>query len=229
MKFIKISLRVIAITLLVVLALGFFVSKPLPKPIGTVDEAERITDLMFESINKPAFDSINFIAWNYFKGHRFEWDKKNNQVKVWWDNNRVEFSPDDLSGKAYVNEQEQTGEEASKLINKAWGYFANDSFWLIAPFKARDPGTVRSLVETEEGIGLMVTYMTGGVTPGDSYVWMLDENYRPTAWRMWVKILPIGGLHFTWNGWKQHNGAWFATNHNGPGPISVNIVIRDIK
>ncbi|MEZ4952350.1 MAG: hypothetical protein R2825_02080 [Saprospiraceae bacterium] len=35
-------------------------------------------------------------------------------------------------------------------------------------------------------------YKTGGVTPSDSYVWLLDENGQPTAWKMWVSITSIG-------------------------------------
>ena len=33
----------------------------------------------------------------------------------------------------------------------------------------------------------------GGVTPGDTYLWILDDSGRPVAWRVWVKILHIPG------------------------------------
>jgi hypothetical protein len=60
----------------------------------------------------------------------------------------------------------------------------------------------------------MVTYSSGGVTPGDSYVWILDESGRPTSWKMWVSVLPIGGLESKWSGWTQlSTGAWIAQAH----------------
>jgi hypothetical protein len=80
------------------------------------------------------------------------------------------------------------------MLKKGNDYFNNDSFWLIAPFKLRDAGTTRSIV-MQDNQALMITYALS--TPGDSYVWFV-ENYMPKAWRMWVSIIPVGGLETTW-------------------------------
>jgi hypothetical protein len=36
--------------------------------------------------------------------------------------------------------------------------------------------------------------------PGDSYVWFVTKITK--AWRMWVSIIPVGGLETTWEDWK---------------------------
>jgi hypothetical protein len=74
---------------------------------------------------------------------------------------------------------------------------------------------------------LLVTYSSGGVTPGDSYLWVLDENNVPLYFKMWVKILPIGGIKGTWENWlTTKTGAKIASTHK-IGPI--NSAITDIQ
>jgi hypothetical protein len=106
-------------------------------------------------------------------------------------------------------------EQAQELIEKAITFFNNDSFWLVAPYKVFDEGTQRSLVTTKYGEqALLVTYTTGGSTPGDSYLWLLKDNGKPKSFRMWVDILPIGGLEASWSNWtKTESGAQLPTFH----------------
>ena len=206
-------------------------SEPIPKSIGDTKEAEALTDRLLTAINYPAYDSLALIEWSFPRGHHFVWEKKINRVTVEWDEiKKVIFFPNTLEGEAYVDGK-LVGEEGLKdeMIQKAWALFANDSFWLVAPFKVRDPGTVRSIVQTDEGVGLLVTYLSGGVTPGDSYLWILDEQYRPMAWKMWVKIIPIGGLKFMWESGQYYKDIWFAPSHSGPGGYKVDLVIHQIQ
>ncbi len=199
--------------------------KPNGQPSAAADEMAR---QMLEAINITAWDSVRIVEWTFAGRNHFIWDKMQHLVAVEWDKHLVLLNPNTISGRAFTKGVEQSGKRADKLVRKAWSSFCNDSFWLNAPAKVFDAGTERSIVTLKDGRqGLMVTYTSGGVTPGDSYVWILDETGLPIAWKMWVKILPIGGLESTWSDWVMlPNGAKIATSHEIGG---VKIKITNLK
>jgi len=193
-------------------------------------EAEALAQKMLTRVNKPAWDSLNYISWTFTGKNHYAWDKQADHAIIRLANTKVVMDLDEITGKAYVEGKEVKGEEADKLIQTAWSNWCNDSFWLAAPYKVKDPGTKRSIVTMDDGQkGLMITYDGGGVTPGDSYLWLLDESGLPYAYKMWVSIIPLGGVKAEWNDWQElPGGAMIAENH--PLDIrSFNITITNLK
>lgn len=222
------------LALIAVLVVGVFLyiqvqSEDMPA-LTSGPEADQLANKMLKAINYEAWDSTAYVSWSFTRrGHRHVWDKKRHFVEVTWDKFRVLVSPNDGRSVVYVNDQlASTQEEKDKLTKIAIAHFNNDSFWLNAPAKVFDAGTTRSIATLEDGSkALAVKYNSGGTTPGDSYLWMLDENNRPKAWKMWVSIVPISGMHITWENWKQtRTGAWIAQNHQSS---IVNIPIDEVK
>jgi hypothetical protein len=88
--------------------------------------------------------------------------------------------------------------------------------------KLFDPGVRREIVAPPEGDpgekALLISYTSGGVTPGDRYLWLVPAEGPPVAWRMWTSIFPIQGIRVSWEGWQQlSTGAWVSTKHHLPG------------
>ncbi|GAB4242120.1 MAG: hypothetical protein Tsb0034_19480 [Ekhidna sp.] len=197
----KYLLAVLAISFVIGFLVYLFIDKPLPN--GTKgNEAEQLADEMLSALNKRAFDSLNYIGFTFRDVHSYQWDLAAKKVTVAWDEQSIEL---DLNSGV---------DDYNLLEYKAYEYFINDSFWLIAPFKVRDDGVVRSTVKLDEGRGLLVSYTSGGLTPGDSYLWIIDERGFPKEWRLWTSNVPIGGLSFTWEGWVEMNEVWFSTQHD---------------
>ncbi|ELR69284.1 hypothetical protein C900_05168 [Fulvivirga imtechensis AK7] len=216
---------ILTLALLLGLMLFFFFDKPLPEG-EEGPAADQLADKMLRAVNYQAWESTVAAQWTFFRGHNFLWDKKRNLVRVLWDDFQVLLRTTDQSGKAFKNGKELSGDEASEALKTAWEYFANDSFWLAAPFKVYDPGTSRKLVKTDRGDALLVSYASGGVTPGDSYLWILDDDGTPQAWQLWVRIIPVGGMEFSWEGWETYeNGVKLSNLHDG----IMDIKISDIK
>jgi len=150
--------------------------------------------------------------------HAHLWDRQRGYARVRWGDDEVLLRLGDRSGRAVHDGEVLRGEEARALLEGAYARFINDSFWLNPLVKLFDDGVRRETVALREGgTGLLVTYTQGGLTPGDSYLWLVGDDDLPRAVRMWVSVVPIGGFYVPWEGWESlSTGARVATVHPGP-------------
>ncbi|BDS11265.1 hypothetical protein [Aureispira anguillae] len=220
------ALGIVIALLLVAFAVLYLVyNQPLPEGKQGA-EAEALANKMLQAVNQEAWDSTNYVEWTFVGMHDFVWDKKRHLVKVSWKDYSVLLNPNTMKGKIYRDGQEQA--EDPSILETAYSYFTNDAFWMNGYVQIRNGNPELRAVDLEDGTkGLLVTYPTGGVTPGDSYLWMLNEDGLPKAWRMWVGIIPIGGIEVSWENWKTlASGAKIAQNHNAG---IADIAITNIK
>ena len=189
-------------------------------------EADEKARAMLLALNEAGWQQTDQIEWTFVGARSYVWNKAENTVLVKWRSNEVWVDLDAQRGEVHAP-LDRAGDEA--LIRKAINLFNNDSFWLAAPYKVFDPGTERGLVTLPDGReGLMVTYTQGGTTPGDSYVWILDDQNRPMALKLWVSIIPIGGLEARWEDYKRlETGAMVAQSHRFGG--WVNLPVTDLS
>ena len=215
-KKVILALTAIAVGLVLVIQ---WVSKPLPESI-TGPEADGLARDVQEALNITGYEALGEIEFR-FRDHHYLWNKSEEHVLVSWKNYEVDLLLSDVENSKIL----QGGKDSNRsdLIEKAKAYFYNDSYWLVAPFKFFDPGVVRSLVETDNGSkALLITHTSGGVTPGDSYLWYFDENLIPTRFELWVSIIPIKGVSATWSSWVSKQDVLFSTFHK-LGPLEITI------
>lgn len=208
---------IIFLTLPTLLLYGFLYYKyneDLPTGIQG-EQADALAQKMLDALDFEAYKTTNHLEWTFKKRHHYIWNKTENICEVYWKDNKVILDLNNTSqSKVYIHSFKNESEMAQKLIEKAIAYFNNDSFWLVAPYKVFDKGVERRLVKTNNKDALLVTYKTGGTTPGDSYLWILDDNGKPTAFKMWTSILPIDGIEASWNNWTTTtSGAQLPTFH----------------
>ncbi|TMQ68781.1 MAG: hypothetical protein E6K80_13850 [Candidatus Eisenbacteria bacterium] len=87
-------------------------------------------------------------------------------------------------GKAWVNGVAIEGDSLQKLLKRAQSMWTNDTYWMLMPYKLRDPG-VRLHYEAEvkdDGITydkISLSFENVGETPGDHYWIYVDRaNHR---------------------------------------------------
>ncbi len=224
-------LRILGI-LILVLILGIaacvpLASKSLPEGYDAA-RADSLARAMQAAVNIKAWDSTTFVRWNFLGQHEHLWDRRANRARVSWGGYVVYLDAGTRKGMAYKDGSALSGEALDEALAKATDFFYNDAFWLNAPAKAFDGGTARLTIPDEKGLdAFIVSFSSGGVTPGDTYGWYLGEDGTPQAWRMWVQVLPINGLRMSWEGWDTlYSGARIATVH-GTGPLKTTM-IRDL-
>jgi hypothetical protein len=192
---------------------------PPPETARSGPSAVALARHVEELVGIRAWRATGAIQWRLASGARHLWDKRRNfdrqELK---DGTTIWINLGTKRGRVARDGAPITGPEAEALLARAYARWANDSFWLNPLAKLFDEGVELSridrLPDQPDAMGLLVEYKQGGVTPGDRYLWVVPGRGPPRAWRMWVSILPIGGLEASWEGWvKTKTGAWISTAH----------------
>jgi hypothetical protein len=224
-RLLKRTLRVLGgiAALLAVLAVvaWAYLRHPLPAPVA--GDADALARRMLAAVDADAWARTGAVRWTFFDGTRHLWDRARNLERLERGDERVLLDLSTRRGLAWKAGRPLAGDALARALDGAWRRWINDSFWLNPVPKAFDDGVARSVARVDGRDALLLQYRSGGVTPGDRYLWILDANGRPTAWRMWVSVLPIGGLEASWEGWTRlSTGAMVSTVHAlGPKRMAV--------
>lgn len=204
-KLVKIGVGVVVFFTLPSILFFSFIYLKYNEPIPAA-KYDNNTQLMVDSIksfiNYDQYIHTDYLSWTFKKRHHFKWYKNKGLCEVYWENIKVKLELNNQENSlVYINEKLIDVSQYEPYIEKAVKLFNNDSFWLLAPFKLEDEGTIHRTTLIDNKKALMVTYTKGGTTPGDTYVWLFDEKGNPKSFKMWVDLIPIGGLEATWNDW----------------------------
>ena len=210
----KIIKYTVLLFLLLVAALAIFYftyNEPLPKG-EQGKQADELASKMLKELEYEAYKNTEVLVWSFRGKHHYKWYKQENIVVVNWDNNKVILNTKKSEkSEVYIDDEKVINTE---ILNKAKGFFNNDSFWLVAPYKVFDAGTERRIVKYNDKDALLITYASGGTTPGDSYLWILDAYNFPISYKMNIPSMKIAGAQATWEDWiTTESGTLLPTSH----------------
>jgi hypothetical protein len=100
----------------------------------------------------------------------------------------------------------------------AYGRWVNDSYWLLAPLKVRDPGVHAKFdgMKESEGVNcemLRLSFDKVGLTPTDQYVLYVDpRTKRVRAWDYIPKADTT--VHGTWEKYQDFSGIYLSKQHH---------------
>ncbi|MEO9501339.1 MAG: hypothetical protein ABJN73_13140 [Nonlabens ulvanivorans] len=223
----KIVLGILALLLVVFIVLKIVFNDDVPQGEKGA-AADELGYAILESINNKDFTQVKEIHWTFRGVNKYVWKVQQNAVDVYWEDYKVAYATQyPQISFAWKGDQKLSGKELEDAIAYASKNFNNDSFWVVAPYKIFDIGTERELIEEDGKRKLLVRYKSGGSTPGDVYLWEVDENNVPIAFKMWVSIIPFDGIEAKWSDWKMTDGGFpLPTTRSLYG---IEIPVTDVK
>ncbi len=134
---------------------------------------------------REAYDRLRHITWNFFGNRSLTWDKSTGDLRV---DLRTEKSIylvnlNTKKGRIYKNGREYTQPDSlARYLKDARDMWVNDSFWLLLPWKLREPGInyvyageMRSL-QGYQCYVVQITFDKNGMAPGNKYLIFFDKE-----------------------------------------------------
>jgi len=140
------------------------------------------------------------------------------------------------AGRAWLDGEPVSGDEAAKLVQKAYATWVNDTFWLISPYKLRDPGVHLEAAgqETVDGVTydkLHLSFDDVGLTPGDQY-WMFinPETGRIDRWEYVLQSQEPPPTAWKWLEWQRYGaGIWLSDLRTQVGGNQIRLTLGPIE
>jgi len=228
-------LGVFAVLLLGILGALYVLSQRQPPSGERGPAAEALTDRVEQAVRLDAFRDLDAIEFTFGpRNRRHLLDQKRGLVQVesaQWNESetgagaqnrgaseaalRVQFDRNNPERCRILRKNEAGSDPAQrrKLCRKAYEAHVNDFFWLAPWSQLRAPGAIRERIAER---ALLVRYPEGGLTPGDVYLFVVDESGLPLRWEIWTRAIAVQGAVFRFANWETRPpGARFNTVYSG--------------
>ncbi len=125
-------------------------------------------------------------------------------------------------GSATLGGTPLAGDALKKTLDDAYAMWVNDSYWLLMPYKLRDPGVSLAYVgEKKKGADtwdeLALSFDNVGLTPKDRYwVFVNRATGLVDRWEFVLKGEKTPPSPFEWKGWKRYGKIQLADDRVSP-------------
>ncbi len=166
---------------------------------GSDAKAAAIADEVMQAMGgAQAWEDTRYISWNFFNRRKLLWDKQAGICRIEWLSRplKILVNLNNNTGKVSLGGVEQTSPDSlSKYLDIGKKVWINDSYWLVMPFKLKDPGvTLKYLGDAKTEAGeesdlLQMTFSGVGVTPENKYhVWVDKKSRLIVQWAYFEKF-----------------------------------------
>lgn len=183
---------------------------------GSDARAVQIADAVMAAMGgREAWDETQLITWNFDGIRKLVWDKWSGDVRVdnLLDDQTVLLNITNDMGRVFRNGEELTNPDSvMKYVRQSKLNWIHDSFWLLMPFKLKDPGITLKYIGDEPtqagkpADALQLTFKSAPTTLGSKYKLWVDKKSRLIIqWAQYAKPIDTDPL-FTlpWDDYQPH-------------------------
>lgn len=163
------------------------------------------------------------------------WDKRNGQCRVQGPDDKGRtvtaiFTLKDKKGKSFTDGIVDTDPtNIANIVQMGYERWVNDTYWIIMPFKLRDPGTHLKYLRMQKRGGqdydvLQLSFDRGvGLTSGDHYTLYVNRStHLLDKWDMMLEGKKPPPSTSTWEQWTPIGPVKLALNHRLQGkPVEI--------
>jgi hypothetical protein len=230
------SRRALAVAAFGALALAVARPSAALTPAGSDPKAVAVADRVMQALGgEAAWNATRYLRFDFAvdrggktvmrRGHA--WDKWTGRYRVEGKDKDgrdvvVAMNLNTKEGSATVGGRPLAGEELKGALETGYAWWVNDAYWLVMPYKMRDPGVVLALAGTEKKgedawDKVLLTFEGVGLTPKDRYwVFVNAKTSLVDRWEFVLKGEKTPPVAFDWKGWKAHGRIQLADDRVSP-------------
>jgi hypothetical protein len=204
--------------------LTLITSLALAQPAAAAPSAESIAAEVMQALGgEAAWNETRFLRFTFAGRRTHHWDKQTGRHRLEGqsqDGKRyvVLHDLDTRQGEAWLDGAQLSGEEAAQWLERAYGAWINDTYWLLMPYKLRDPGVTLTYDRSEELEGrtydvLHLSFAGVGLTPGDQYwAWISRDTRLMDRWAYRLQDYKPDQppTVWDWRNWQRHGSILLA-------------------
>ncbi len=177
--------------------------------------ADELADKVMAAMGgQENYNNTRYITWKFFGKRLHVWDK-------WTGNLRYE---DGKGGTVLMNVNTKEGKawkdgapvqdqaELEEILEGGYRAWINDSYWLVMPYKLKDPGVhlvysrEDKMEDGKDAYVLTLTFDSVGVTPDNKYEVFIDkESMLVKQWNFFRNASDAEpGFKTPWINWQTH-------------------------
>jgi hypothetical protein len=185
-------------------------------PANSDAKAVQLADKVMEAHGgQENWNNTRYISWNFLGARDLVWDKYTGNVRIDFPGQQSTYliNINDKTGRVKVGDRELTKSDSlDKYIDRGEQMWVNDSYWLVFPFKFKDPGVQLKYVgqdTTKSGAGaevISLSFEEVGFTPQNKYHAYIDpESHLILQWDFYRNATDsAASFSNEWTNYEKH-------------------------